>query len=52
MPKVLVVDDEESLLEAVRYALSREGFEVVRPPTAARPCATSRPNGPTWWCST
>ena len=27
--KVLVVDDEESLLEAVRYALSREGFEVV-----------------------
>ncbi len=29
MPKVLVVDDEESLLEAVRYALSREGFDVV-----------------------
>ena len=28
MPKVLVVDDEESLLEAVRYALSREGFDV------------------------
>jgi len=29
MPKVLVVDDEESLLEAVRYALSREGLNVV-----------------------
>jgi two-component system response regulator RegX3 len=29
MPKVMVVDDEESLLEAIRYALSREGFEVV-----------------------
>jgi two-component system, OmpR family, response regulator RegX3 len=29
MPKVLVVDDEESLLEAVRYALSREGFDVA-----------------------
>jgi two-component system, OmpR family, response regulator RegX3 len=29
MPKVLVVDDEESLLEAIRYALSREGMEVV-----------------------
>ncbi len=29
MPKVLVVDDEESLLEAVRYALSREGFDVT-----------------------
>jgi two-component system response regulator RegX3 len=29
VPKVLVVDDEESLLEAVRYALSREGFDVT-----------------------
>jgi two-component system response regulator RegX3 len=29
MPKVLVVDDEDSLLEAVRYALSREGLNVV-----------------------
>ncbi|HYY78888.1 MAG TPA: response regulator transcription factor [Actinomycetes bacterium] len=29
MPKVLVVDDEESLLEAIRYAFSREGIEVV-----------------------
>ena len=29
MPKVLVVDDEESLVDAVRYALSREGFEVA-----------------------
>src|SRR3712207_6425596 len=29
MPKVMVVDDEESLLEAIRYALSREGLEVV-----------------------
>ena len=29
MPKVMVVDDEESLLEAIRYALSREGFDVV-----------------------
>ena len=29
MPKVMVVDDEESLLEAIRYALSREGMEVV-----------------------
>src|SRR6266498_3783366 len=25
----MVVDDEESLLEAIRYALSREGMEVV-----------------------
>ena len=25
----MVVDDEESLLEAIRYALSREGIEVV-----------------------
>jgi two-component system response regulator RegX3 len=32
MPKVMVVDDEESLLEAIRYALSREGFEVVTAP--------------------
>jgi two-component system, OmpR family, response regulator RegX3 len=29
VPKVLVVEDEESLLEAVRYALSREGFDVA-----------------------
>ncbi len=29
MAKVLVVDDEESLLDALRYALSREGFDVV-----------------------
>jgi len=29
VPKVLVIDDEESLLEAVRYALSREGFDVT-----------------------
>jgi two-component system, OmpR family, response regulator RegX3 len=29
MPKVMVVDDEESLLEAIRYALAREGIEVV-----------------------
>ena len=29
VPKVLVVDDEESLLDAIRYALSREGMEVV-----------------------
>jgi two-component system, OmpR family, response regulator RegX3 len=29
VPKVLVVDDEESLLDAVRYALSREGLDVV-----------------------
>ena len=29
MPKILVVDDEESLLETVRYALSHESFEVV-----------------------
>src|SRR5918994_7378925 len=29
MPKVMVVDDEESLLEAIRYALSREGMDVV-----------------------
>jgi two-component system response regulator RegX3 len=29
MPKVLVVDDEESLLDAVRYALSREGMDVA-----------------------
>src|SRR6266540_6230472 len=25
----MVVDDEDSLLEAIRYALSREGMEVV-----------------------
>ncbi len=29
MPKVMVVDDEDSLVEAIRYALSREGMEVV-----------------------
>jgi two-component system response regulator RegX3 len=29
VPKVMVVDDEDSLLEAIRYALSREGMEVV-----------------------
>jgi two-component system response regulator RegX3 len=29
VPKVMVIDDEESLLEAVRYALSREGFDVT-----------------------
>lgn len=29
MPKVLLVDDEESIVDAVRYALSREGFEVA-----------------------
>jgi len=29
VPKVLVVEDEESLLEAVRYALSRDGFDVT-----------------------
>src|SRR6266536_6163108 len=29
VPKVMVVDDEDSLLEAIRYALSREGMEDV-----------------------
>jgi two-component system response regulator RegX3 len=29
MPKVLVVDDEPSLVEALEFALAEEGFEVV-----------------------
>ena len=28
-PKILVVDDEEDLLELLRYDLTREGFMVV-----------------------
>ncbi|PKN29207.1 MAG: DNA-binding response regulator, partial [Deltaproteobacteria bacterium HGW-Deltaproteobacteria-21] len=28
-PKILVVDDEEDLLELLRYDLTREGFEVI-----------------------
>ena len=28
-PKILAVDDEEDLLELLRYDLTREGFEVT-----------------------
>ena len=28
LPKVLVVDDEQDILELIRHSLSKEGFEV------------------------
>jgi CheY-like chemotaxis protein len=28
MPKILVVDDELDILEIIRHALNKEGFEV------------------------
>ena len=28
MPKILVVDDEMDILEIIRHALNKEGFEV------------------------
>ena len=28
MPKVLVVDDEQDILELIRHSLAKEGFEV------------------------
>lgn len=28
LPKVLVVDDEQDILEIIRHSLAKEGFEV------------------------
>ena len=38
MKKILIVDDEEDILELVRYNLSREGFSVA--------CAATEPVAP------
>jgi two-component system response regulator RegX3 len=36
MPKILVVEDEPSLIDALEYALSTEGFDVVSSPDGAQ----------------
>ena len=38
MPKVLVVDDEQDILELIRHSLAKEGFEVHVAANGAR-CA-------------
>jgi two-component system phosphate regulon response regulator PhoB len=38
--KILVVDDEEDILELVRYNLSREGYKILCASSGAGPYAS------------
>jgi len=38
--KVLVVDDEPTIVEVVARYLERAGYEATRPPTGRRRCAS------------
>ena len=43
---VLVVEDEENLLEALRYNLTREGYEVLTATDGERGLASAKDNDP------
>ena len=42
--KVLVIEDEESFITALKVGLTREGFTVEVKVTAQRPLTHSKPN--------
>ena len=46
MTKVLVVEDEENILEALRYSLEREGYAVDAAPDGERALAAARESPP------
>lgn len=37
MKKILVVDDEKPISDIIKFNMSREGYEVVKPLTVAKP---------------
>jgi DNA-binding response OmpR family regulator len=45
--KILVVDDDDRLLEALTLFLGQRGYQV-----SAKGCSASTASGRTWWCST
>ncbi len=47
LAKILVVDDEVTLVETIRYNLKREGFEVVIGHDGAEALAVARRERPT-----
>lgn len=49
---ILVVEDEESYVDALTVGLGREGFEVVVARTGAEALARFPRSTPTWFCST
>ena len=54
MTLVLIVEDEESISDALSYLLRKEGFQVAicpRGPARMR-WRPSTATGPTWCCST
>ncbi len=51
-PRILMVEDEESISEPVAAALEREGFVSDVAATAAQASRDSEPARPTWCCST
>jgi len=46
-PTILVVDDEEDILELVRYNLAREGYEIVEAHTGEETLRKASKNAPT-----
>jgi DNA-binding response OmpR family regulator len=46
VPKILVVDDEATLVETIRYNLRREGYEVVAALDGAQAVETARRERP------
>jgi two-component system phosphate regulon response regulator PhoB len=44
--KILVVEDEEDILELIRYNLAKEGYEVAGVPTGEAALNAARENGP------
>jgi DNA-binding response OmpR family regulator len=46
MPKILVVDDERTLVDTIRYNLKREGFEVLAAYDGAEALAVARQEKP------
>ena len=50
--RVLVVDDEPSIVDVVSMALRHHGFEVAAVRTGARRWPRCATGGPTPWCST
>jgi two-component system response regulator RegX3 len=52
MTLVLVVEDEESISDALPYLLHKESFQVAICPTGPDALGRSTATGPTWCCST
>lgn len=44
--RILVVDDEEDILELIRFHLEREGYQVICAETGEKALATARSSGP------